>query len=258
MYRRVCLLCAAVLAVSVNALLFAASHSLEQFSQTYALPSHGRILLENLNGDVRITAWDRDEVKVEAIKRASNRERLADARIIVDTSDGALAIRTHYSGADAEDPASVEYRITVPRHANLEDVKLVNGELSIAGLAGDVKASALNGSIHAENLEGEADLSTVNGQLEAGFNRLDRDSTVSLSSVNGPITLSLPADAKASVSASNLSGGIRSDFGRPARILAAGGQRLRAVIKGGGARIRLHNVNGGISITGPGRRARTT
>ena len=80
----------------------------------------------------------------------------------------------------------------VPRGANLENVKLINGGLSISGVAGPVKASSVNGSIKAEKLEGQAELSTVNGQLEAGFQRVSKCNPISLSSVNGPIQLSLP------------------------------------------------------------------
>jgi len=53
----------------------------------------------------------------------------------------------------------------------------------------------------------------------------------------------------ATVSAHNLSGGIDADFGRPWR--ASTGHRLEASVNGGGAAIRLQNVNGGISIQSP-------
>jgi DUF4097 and DUF4098 domain-containing protein YvlB len=134
----------------------------------------------------------------------------------------------------------------VPRAATLDDVKLVNGGLSISGLTGAVRASAINGNIKAERLEGEADLTTINGQLEADFNRISPSKPISLSSVNGPIRLSIPSGAGASLTARNLSGGIQSEFGRPWR--AAGGHRLHATVNRGGAPIQLHNVNGGISI----------
>ena len=65
-------------------------------------------------------------------------------------------------------------------------------------MAGPVKASSVNGSIKRRKLEGQAELSTVNGQLEAGFQRVSRAKPISLSSVNGPIQLSLPAGAGAS------------------------------------------------------------
>ena len=134
----------------------------------------------------------------------------------------------------------------VPRRASLDQVRLINGGLSISGVRGLVKASSVNGSIKADQLEGEAELSTVNGRLDAGFQRVSRCHAISLKSVNGPITLSLPSGAGATVVAQNLSGGIDADFGRTWR--APSGHRLEALVNGGGAAIRLSNVNGGISI----------
>lgn len=215
-----------------------------EFRQVYSLNPNGRVVIQNLYGDVTITAWDRDEVLVEAIKRAPDSRRLDDVRIVVEPSAGLVSIHSQYTGTDAEQPASVEYRIMVPRSANLEDVKLTNGGLSLSGLAGPVKASAVNGNIRAEKLEGQVDLSTVNGRLEANFHRVSRSNPISLRSVNGPIKLSIPCGAGASVEAHNLSGGIESDIGTVSR--ATGGHRL--VVRGGGAQIRLRNVNGGISI----------
>jgi DUF4097 and DUF4098 domain-containing protein YvlB len=216
------------------------------FRQTYLLGPNGRVTIQNLYGDVRITAWDRDEVLVEAIKRAPDPRRLGDAQIIVDSTSGQLSIHTQYAGADADRPASVEYRITVPRATNLDNVKLVNGGLSITGVAGPIKASAINGNIRAERLEGQADLSTVNGRLDADFERISPQNPISLTSINGPIALSLPAGAGANLMASNTTGGIESDFGRVCRV--SGGHRLRTMVNRGGAPIRVRNVNGGIGI----------
>ncbi|HLK69408.1 MAG TPA: hypothetical protein VKU19_38520 [Bryobacteraceae bacterium] len=217
-----------------------------EFQQTYALSPNGHVVIQNLYGDVRITAWDRDEVLVQAIKKSRDPKQLDDARIVVDSSSDLVSIHTQYAGADAQHPASVEYRITVPRNATLENVKLVNGGLSISGIEGSIKASSINGSIRAERLGGQADLSTINGILEADFNRVSRANSISLSSVNGPIKLSIPSGTGAQLFAHNLSGGIDSDFGHVFR--ATGGHRLRTTLNRGGAQIHVNNVNGGISI----------
>ena len=238
----VCLL--ALLAGSLNASIIGTSRA--EFRASYSLDPHGRVVVQNLYGDVQITAWDRDEVLVQAIKHSADPQRLNDAQIVVDSTSGMVSIHTQYTGSDAEHPASVDYHIMVPRAANLENVKLINGGLSLVGMQGPVKASSVNGSIRAERMGGQTELSTINGRLDAVFERVSKCHSISLTSVNGPIKLSLPSGAGANVSARNLSGGIDADFGRSWR--APGGHRLEASVNGGGAQIRLHNVNGGISI----------
>jgi len=220
------------------------------FRRIYALDPNGSVNIQNLYGDVSITAWDRDEVLVEAVKKSSDPKRLDDAQIVVDSSGRELSIRTQYVGAGGDRPASVEYRIMVPRTANLENVKLINGGLAISGVAGSIHASSVNGSIHAEHLEGQAELSTINGQLDAGFNRVGSNSAIMLRSVNGPIRLWIPPGADAVLSARNLSGGIQTQFGRGFR--SASGHRLRTTINRGGARIHVDNTNGGIVIRASG------
>ncbi len=215
-----------------------------EFRQFFALGPNGRVTIDNRYGNVSIVAWDRDDVLVEAVKQSPDPRRMDEAHIVVEPGDGALAIRTQYAGAATDHLAKVEYRISVPRWTNLEDVKLGNGGLTISGVSGPVKASSVNGSIHAEKLEGRTELSTVNGQLDADFGRVRSAQPILLKSVNGPIRLLLPCGARASLSARNVSGGIDSDFGHPSRV--DGAQQLE--VHGAGVKIRLDNVNGGISI----------
>src|SRR5450631_2894635 len=109
----------------------------EELHKVYPLSAQGRIQIDNFNGPVHITGWDRDEVKVDAVKSAWTKERLDEARIEIRAEQNDLSIRTEYPshdhtfnfGSDDEhnNPARVEYTITVPRQARLDEVKLVNG-----------------------------------------------------------------------------------------------------------------------------------
>ena len=244
MFRRQTIWAAFAALIAGNTLSASVISTQQAFRHLYALHSNGRVTIQNLYGNVSITAWDRDAVLVEAVKHPSAPGRMEDARIIVEPGADSISIRTQYTGSDAEHPTSVEYRITVPRRINLESVTLTNGQLSLDGLSGSVKASAVNGDIRALKLGGQVELSTINGRVEADFQHTSRANAISLSSVNGPIQLTLPCGSGANVEAHNLSGGIASDVGRVAR--TAAGHRL--IIKGNGPQIHVHNVNGGISI----------
>src|SRR5579864_5264383 len=123
----------------------------EEFHQTYALTPDGRVELDNINGDVHISSWDRNEVKVDAVKYADTKERLEEAKIEVDSGKDYLSIRTKYpdhnntwNWGSHNNPAGVEYTLTVPRAARLDEIKLINGELDITGIAGEVRASCIN------------------------------------------------------------------------------------------------------------------
>jgi hypothetical protein len=245
-------LCALLLAVSQGHASDKGRYT-EEFHQTYRLAAGGRIDLDNINGAVHITAWDQNVVKVDAVKYARTKERLDEARIEVEASSDLVSIRTKYPDHDHtfdggwNDPAGVEYTLTVPRGARLDEIKLINGPLDIHGVAAEVRASCINGKLTAEGLQGRVKLETVNGRMEAGFERLS-NSPVELSSVNGSLALILPSDAKAEVEASTVSGGINDDFGLHVRHHQIVGHDLRGELGGGGTQIRVSNVNGQIEI----------
>ena len=226
----------------------------EEFHQTYPMTADGRIELSNINGDVHISSWDQNQVKVDAVKYADSRERLDEAKIEIEARRDSLSIRTKYPERDKgwnwgshNNPASVEYMLTVPRGVRLDEIKLINGQLDIAGVSGEVHASCINGRLEAHNLAGRAHLGTINGRLEARFDQL-AGSSVELSSVNGSLDLTIPSDSKAEIEASTVSGGINNDFGLHVNNHHFVGHELRGELGSGGTHIKLGNVNGRIEI----------
>lgn len=238
--------------------VFAQDKVQEEFHQTYQLEAQGRVQLENINGSVRVTGWDRPEVKVDAVKWAYTRERLDEAQIIVEPGANNIRIYTKYPERNQNftsdpqgrlnNPATVEYTIFVPRTARIDGIELINGNLGLEGLTNDVRASSINGNVTARGLMGEAKLSTINGNLEATFNNLDAAKSIALTSVNGNVNITIPSDASANLRASNVHGGIKNDFGLPVRKGEYVGYDLAGQLGQGATRIKLANVNGQINI----------
>ena len=226
----------------------------EEFHQTYTISPNGRVELDNINGAVHISSWDGNEVKVDAVKYAGTKERLDEARIEIESGKDHLSIRTKYPDHDhtfnwgsSDNPAGVEYTLTVPRNIRLDEIKLINGSLDINGVKGEVRASCINGRLEARNLTGRAELSTINGHLDARFDELP-GSSVELKSVNGSLELTIPSDSKGQIEASTVSGSIENEFGLHVNHHRYVGHDLRGELGTGGPRIRLENVNGRIEI----------
>jgi DUF4097 and DUF4098 domain-containing protein YvlB len=247
-------LCALLFAVAESHAAENRGQFTEEFHQTYALAAGGRVALDNINGSVHITGWDRNDVKVDAVKYARSKERLDEAKIVIDASKDYISIRTEYpnhnltfSEDDWDNPASVEYTLSVPRTAGLDQIKLINGSLDVQGIAGEVRASCINGHLKASGLGGPVKLSTINNRVEVQFDRLGT-SPLELTSVNGDVLLTLPSDSKAELEASTVHGGISNDFGLRVRNHRIVGHDLHGELAGGGPRIKLSNVNGRIEI----------
>ena len=222
----------------------------EEFHHTYPLSATGRVGLENVNGEVRISVWDRNEVQVDAVKFARDEDRLADIKIEIDAGADSLRIKTEYAHHFFNNnPGGVDYTLRVTRGVRVDEVNLVNGGFEIEGVAGDVKASVVNGSVKAKGLRGGIELSSVNGRIEVAVDQSDLKKSIDLSSVNGGVELSLPRDVNAKLDASAVTGGISSDF--EASVRHTGwivGHNLEGELGRGGPRIHLSDVNGHISI----------
>lgn len=248
-----------LLALSSALLLSAASHAkvTERLSKTYAFASDGVISLTNVNGDVEIEAWDRDEVSLEAVKTATDEEGLARLSIVIDHTPSRLAIKTEHGRSgwkfwNHRRSSSVRYKLMVPAGVSLRKVDVVNSEVRVRGVRGHVDIDSVNGAIEAAGLAAGGRLDTVNGAIHASFSAVGTADRIVLDTVNGACTVVLPPDAAFTLDADTVNGRVSCDF--PITISKSTRRHLKGAVNGGGATIVLDSVNGSLSI----RKAKTT
>jgi DUF4097 and DUF4098 domain-containing protein YvlB len=221
----------------------------EYLDQTYPVSASARVSLDNVNGDVSVEVWGSDEVRIQAVKRASAPELLAELEIEIHATGDAVAIDTHYpSGRGSGNRTSVEYTLTVPRKARLDSIDLVNGDLRIIGVEGGVQAECVNGVIRASGLAGAVELETVNGALELEVSALGPGDDISLESVNGSIEILLPPGAGVSLHAESLNGSLSNDLGVEVRKGRYIGSSMVGSVGSGAVKVAAETVNGPISI----------
>lgn len=219
----------------------------EEFHKTYPLSENGTVSLRNVNGGVHVASWDRNEVKVDAVKTADSQEKLNDARIDVTAGSSRIDIRTDYTKDHVSNAAAVEYTITVPRKVRLDKVTTVNGSVEVKDVRSSVNASTVNGKVLVDGAAGDLKLQSVNGALRASLGQIGRK--VSLDCVNCEIELTLPSDTQAEVDASTVHGSIDTQFDIPVKRPRYGpGTSVKARLGNGGANVALHTVNGAIKI----------
>ncbi|MDI1319967.1 MAG: hypothetical protein PSW75_07205, partial [bacterium] len=172
----------------------------ETVNKTFPLAADGTVHLDNVNGDITITAWDKAEVSLEAEKRAKTDEDLHKVTLEIDSAPAKLSIHTKYEKGGwfhSNVNASVRYRLMVPAGARLQKIDSVNSDITVIGVQGAVNLDTVNGTITARGLMADARLDSVNGRLSAEFASLDRVHDVKLDSVNGRAELTLPKGASA-------------------------------------------------------------
>ncbi len=233
----------------------AADAAEERFEKTFAFAPGQLLSLSNTNGDIFIEPWDRAELEVRARKRVKTRggsaaEALEELRIDIDVEGGGIEIETVYpnwrrlfSWNDVS--ASVDYDIRLPRSADL-DVRTVNGEIEITGMAGEIRLRSTNGGIAVFDSAGSVSASTTNGGIKVELDELSGEG-MEFETTNGAIRVDLPATARASVNARTTNGSIDTDFAVAVRGTVRR-NRLEGDINGGGPRIDLRTTNGSIRL----------
>lgn len=217
----------------------------EEFHQAYPLAEHGQVSLENVNGNVRVIAWDRTEIKVDAVKRARTQRHLDEVELQVKAAADKIQIKTKYPNGK-NNSTTVEYTLTVPRESRLNKISTVNGGVQIEGVRGEVEANSVNGQVTGSGLAGKTRLSTINGSVRATLVELHE--SLSLESVNGSVTAALPANVNADISAKSQNGGLSSDFPLQVKRHFPIGQTLEGKLGNGGPQVKLSALNGGVHL----------
>jgi DUF4097 and DUF4098 domain-containing protein YvlB len=229
----------------------------EKFEQTYPLSANGTVNVSNINGSITVEAWDRNEVKLEAIKTADSKETLSEIEIRIDAKPNSFCVEADHDSWKNRNGGEkwtrnrkmeVQFHLTVPRAAVLSSIETVNGSVAVSNFTNQTRVSAVNGDVTATNLRGAADLSTVNGVVVADFDRLDPGSKISLETVNGKVNLTIPSDSNATVKADSVNGDITNDFGLPVRKGKYVGRDLYGKLGSGDTNVKLESVNGELAI----------
>jgi hypothetical protein len=159
-------------------------------------------------------------------------------------------------------PSPITIVARVPRRAALNLSTVNDGEIVVRDVVGDLELENINGPITATNITGSVIAESVNKPITVGLTGVAAGGATSLSSLNGEITLTLPASAKAELHLDSSRGEIVSDFeldvkpSKP-RVERTEGRSgvsvtmedvIVATVNGGGPVIRVKTLNGGIRI----------
>ena len=182
---------------------------LQQIDSTVPVGRGQRLEVNAFAGEIAVSVWNRDAVRVEADASGST-------GVEIDRNATTVSVRT--SGRRGP-PSDVDLRITAPAWMPL-DLSGVNTDITVAGTRAAISAETVQGDVSAKGGDGLVSLRSVQGSvsLTGAKGRLDvssvnADVEVSASSgevnaetVNGDVTLDA-VDAT-SVTATSLNGDV--------------------------------------------------
>ncbi len=232
------------------------------FSWSGTIPSGRRIMIKNVNGGVEVLRSSNGKVEVTAEKRWRRGDpsyvRIEQKRIDDDVLICALwgeNTRCEESGIRSErnnnrwdnrNDISVQFVVRVPEGVRV-DLNTVNGSLEVTGVTTEVRARTVNGSITARSAGGPVRASTVNGSINVSMGSVRSTEDLEYETVNGAITIELPASFGAQLELSTVNGRVTTEF--PITVSGTlSPKRLRGTVGDGSTRLRASTVNGSVTL----------
>ncbi|HKR64711.1 MAG TPA: DUF4097 family beta strand repeat-containing protein [Thermoanaerobaculia bacterium] len=254
-------------ALLLCALSVRAAELKERIDRTFDVRPGAKVSLSNVNGGIKVTAWDQPRVRVIADKEVHAdsddvKQALAALRVEMQPSNGGLVITTHYpkngdGGGSLFDwlvgdhvSRNVEYELMVPRTMNIE-IEDTNGSIRLSEVVGTHNLETTNGKIEVTRCGGAVEASTTNGSIHAELLTVAKGQPLRFHTTNGRIEVVVPPNFAADVDADTTNGSISTDL--PVATTHVARNSLRGTINGGGAPLRLRTTNGGIEIRTSGR-----
>lgn len=190
----------------------------EVVEQKYSVDADATLSVQNIDGSIRVYAADKPEIRIQAIKKAYDRERLQAILVDVKATQNSVAITTSFpprKNALSDRSGTVDYIIVVPQTARITDLSLTNGELLVEGLrnGGRAKARLVNGWLAGHNCFGDLDLAVETGRLDVAYDWWENhEFSVKAFSSRGNVRASFPGDTSINLSATATEGRVANGF----------------------------------------------
>lgn len=232
----------------------------ERFEKTYELTGIHRVRLQNVNGPVRVLAWDKEVFRLEAVKKARGsraEQNLHDTEIRVLKRGDSIDVETILPKGGrwfglflSGDPRGTEvsYELKLPP-AVVVEVETVNGKIVAERRTGSLSLNTVNGSVRVESHDAPLRVNTVNGSVDVAF--VGGLKQADLETVNGSIVVACSRKSSIRYQLQTVNGRIRSDFEGLTVEGKWGPREARGTLNGGTERLSVETVNGEIRLVCP-------
>lgn len=247
----------AFLAVSLVAAAVPLSAAPEEiFEKAYSMDGVTKIQVENVNGHIEATAWDKPYFKLRAVKRADGgraEDTLKLTEIRVSKVGDSIKVETinpkrrrlfgflDFGGSNAH----VDYTLQMPARTAVR-FETCNGKVSATGFAGSLSSDAVNGSIELADQDGPASATTVNGNVRVSFKGPLKKSRIE--TVNGSIDVAFQKSSSVRYDLATVNGRIESDDVGLTVEGKFGPKEARGSFNGGAESLSCETVNGTIRL----------
>jgi hypothetical protein len=240
----------AVLAL-VEPSLVASTDDTEHITRTEKLTPGGTLRLKNFSGRVVVTASDRSDVAIDAVRRG-DRERLERSKLEIYSTGSTLVVdanqteRSWFDWTRKTRIVETDLDLKVPRRINL-DVNVFSSPVTITGVEGSHNIHGFSSRIQLDDVTGSVRAHTFSGSVEIRTKTWVENQSIDVDTFSGSIQLHVPENARGSVTFNSFSGRLNSEM--PLTLRSTDRRSLKAELGGGlGGTLRFKTFSGSVRI----------
>lgn len=137
----------------------------ESFEERFEVSDETVLTVSNRNGEVTVEGTDDDQLTVAGEKQAGSDEALADIDVNIREGEQ-FVVEVDFSAGSEFERRRVDLTIDVPGGVTVDRVETANGEVTVEGVGGDVRATTSNGNVEVNGVDGYVDCETSNGDVD--------------------------------------------------------------------------------------------
>lgn len=229
-----------------------AADDTEHISRTVPLDPGGTLRLKSFSGRVTITATDRKDVSIDAVRHAP-RERLDAIKLDIQTEGSQTIVidanhhdRSWYEFTWRNNVVETDFDIQVPRRTNL-DVSVFSAPVTTNGVEGVQKVHTFDSRLRLDDATGSIEAKTFSGPVEVHERSWQPNQRIDVNTFSGDIELGLPSSAQADVTFDSFSGHLNSAV--PLTLNSSSRRAMRARLGAGGdGELKLKTFSGNVRI----------
>lgn len=186
----------------------------EHVSKVVPISQGGLLKLKNFSGHVTIVATDRNDIAIEAVRRAT-RDRLD--HITLDIQAGGATVEIEANKRDDNwseknnNVVETDFDIEVPRKISL-DVHVFSSAVHVTAVQGRLDVETFSGTLILTDVAGPIKAKTFSGDIRVGAANAGNTPAIEAETFSGSIEATVAPTAKADVDFSTFSGDISTDM----------------------------------------------
>jgi len=253
--RHLVIAVAAAAAVGFIAPSVRAADETEHITKTVKLDPGGTLRLKSFSGRVTITASDRTDVSIDAVRRAP-RERLDNIKLDIRSESSNLVVieanrrdSSWYEFSSRNNVVETDFDIKVPRRTSL-DVSVFSAPVTIDGVEGSHTVHSFSSCLQLDQVAGPIKAHSFSGSIAIHARNWPPNQTIDVDTFSGNVELSVPELAQADVTFNSFSGRLSSDV--PLTLRSSGrGRNVRGRLGSDGSgtgELRFKTFSGNVKI----------